>query len=148
MSRHACVRSACFSLSCLFAALTFAQPTFNKQIAPLLFDRCASCHRPGESAPFSLLTYADAKKHASQIASVTKSRFMPPWLPDPDPKFEGERRLSPSEIAMIRSWVDAGAPQGDARDLPPAPKFPVGWQLGEPDLVVRMQRPYTLVPSA
>jgi Copper type II ascorbate-dependent monooxygenase, C-terminal domain len=139
----------CFSLSCLLATLTFAQPiTFTKQIAPLMFDRCAACHRPGESAPFSLLTYADVKRHATQIAAVTKSRFMPPWLPDAGPKFEGERRLTPSEIAMIQSWVEAGTPEGDPRDLPPAPKFTQGWQLGEPDLVVRMQRTYSLPAGA
>ena len=121
--------------------------TFNKQIAPLMFSRCAPCHRPGESAPFSLLTYTDVKKHAAQIATVTKTRFMPPWLPDPGPKFQGERRLTEAEIAIIEAWVAQGSPEGHAVDLPPVPKFTAGWQLGKPDLVVEMPRPYTLQPG-
>jgi Flp pilus assembly protein TadD len=125
--------------------------TFNKHIAPLMFSRCAPCHRPGESAPFSLLTYSDAKKHASQIAKVTRSRFMPPWLPEtlpePGPKFEGERRLTEAEIAIIQDWTEQGAIEGDPADLPPAPKFTAGWQLGEPDLIVKMPQPYTLQPG-
>ena len=121
--------------------------TFHKQIASLMFSRCAPCHRPGESAPFSLLTYTDVKKHALQIATVTRSRFMPPWLPDPGPKFQGERRLTEAEIAMLEAWVVQGSPEGQAVDLPPLPKFTEGWQLGKPDLIVKMAQPYTLQPG-
>lgn len=138
----------CLGLCCFLLATAAAQPvTFTKQIAPLMFERCAPCHRPGESAPFSLLTYTDAKQHAKQIASVTRSRFMPPWLPDPGPKFDGERRLTDSEIALFQTWAAAGSPEGNKGDLPPPPKFTEGWQLGPPDLIVSMPRPFTLQPG-
>ena len=121
------------------------KPTFNKHIAPIVFKNCAVCHHPGGSGPFNLLNYADVSKRAKQIAMVTGSRFMPPWLPEPGKgEFAGERRLSEVEIRTVRQWVDAGAPEGKPRDLPPLPKFHEGWQLGEPDLVVRMPQPYTL----
>jgi mono/diheme cytochrome c family protein len=119
--------------------------TFTKDVAPILFANCASCHRPGEVAPFSLLTYQDAKRHASQIADVTESKFMPPWLPvDGHGEFQGTRRLTESQIKTLRAWSDAGAPEGDVKDLPPTPKFSDGWSLGEPDLVVKMPEKYTL----
>jgi mono/diheme cytochrome c family protein len=119
--------------------------TFTKDVAPILFANCASCHRPGEVAPFSLLTYQDAKRRASQIADVTEQKFMPPWLPvDGHGEFQGSRRLTESQIKTLRAWSDAGAPEGDAKDLPAAPKFSEGWSLGEPDLVVKMPEKYTL----
>src|SRR3569623_249728 len=84
-------------------------PTFNKHIAPLVFDKCAVCHRPGEVAPFSLLSYGDVKKRAKQIAEVTASRYMPPWKPVASHgTFVGERKLTAEEISLIRRWVDAG----------------------------------------
>jgi tetratricopeptide (TPR) repeat protein len=123
-------------------------PTFNRDIAPILFQNCAPCHRAGESAPFSLLTYTDAEKRAKQIAAVTASRYMPPWLPaHGEGDFAGERRLSDSQIRAIRQWAEGGAPEGDARDLPPTPHFVEGWQLGKPDLVVMLDAPYTLIAS-
>jgi len=138
-------------VACLLiaAGTTFgAGPTFNKEIAPILFQNCAACHRPGEAAPFSLLTYADAKKRAKQIAEVTASRFMPPWLPEHGKgDFAGERRLSDAQVEAIREWAMAGAPDGNTADLPPAPRFIEGWQLGAPDLVVTLDRPYTLTAS-
>lgn len=123
-------------------------PTFNRDIAPIVFQNCARCHRPGESGPFPLLTYEDVKKHAHQIEIVTRTRFMPPWLPDPQPlKFADEMRLTDQQIALIKAWVDAGAPQGTAADLPPQPKFVQGWQLGQPDLVLKARKPFLLPPS-
>src|SRR3954447_26844165 len=98
--------------------------TFNKHIAPLVFERCAGCHHPGEVAPFSLLSYGDVKKRAKQIVQVTTDRFMPPWKSvEGHGHFVGERRLSTEEISLISRWVDQGAPEGDAKDLPQAPKF-------------------------
>jgi Flp pilus assembly protein TadD/mono/diheme cytochrome c family protein len=130
------------------AALAQSTVTFNKQIARIVFNHCAPCHRPGESAPFSLLRYEDAKKHARQIAAVTKSRYMPPWLPDSGgPKFEGERRLSDEQIHLIEQWAATGAPEGNKADLPPLPKFTEGWQLGEPDLVLKLSESFTLRPD-
>jgi tetratricopeptide (TPR) repeat protein len=122
--------------------------TFNRNIAPVIFHSCSSCHRPGEAAPFSLLTYADVKKHARQIVEVTRSRSMPPWLPEPqDLKFADELRLSDSEIALIGKWVEQGESEGNPADLPPQPKFVEGWRLGQPDIVLSATKPLTLPPQ-
>ena len=122
--------------------------TFTKDIAPLVFKHCARCHRPGEAGPFDLLTYEDVRKRAAQIVRVTQDRFMPPWLPEPGyGRFAGERRLNDRQIAMLAQWVEEGAGEGDPADLPPAPQFPEGWQLGEPDLIVTMPEAYTLRAS-
>jgi len=119
--------------------------TFNRDIAPIVYHYCASCHRPGEAGPFPLLTYEDVKKHGRQIVAVTQTGFMPPWLPEPQAlKFADERRLNSDQIALIKTWVDQGMLQGDAKDLPPPPKFEPGWQLGKPDLVVKAARPFAL----
>jgi tetratricopeptide (TPR) repeat protein/mono/diheme cytochrome c family protein len=125
-----------------------AQVTFNRDIAPILYRSCASCHRPGEAGPFPLLSYADAKSRARQIAVVTRSGFMPPWLPEQgELRFADELRLSTDEIARIQAWVDQGALEGDAADLPAKPKFAAGWQLGQPDVIVRATKPYVLPAS-
>jgi Tfp pilus assembly protein PilF len=127
---------------------TGAPATFNRDIAPILFRSCAMCHRPGEAGPFSLLTYADAKKHARQIADVTRSRAMPPWLPEPQElKFADDLRLPDAEINLIHRWVEQGAVEGDAADLPPQPKFVEGWRLGQPDLILNAEKPLTLPPQ-
>jgi hypothetical protein len=122
--------------------------TFSKDVAPLLADRCGICHHPGGSAPFSLLTYADAKRRATQIATVTANRFMPPWKADPaDGPFIGQHPLSASEIAMLRRWADTGARQGDAPEssvISRQSQWTEGWQLGKPDLVITLPQPYTL----
>ncbi len=125
-----------------------APVTFNRDIAPILFRSCAMCHRPGEAGPFSLLTYADAKKHARQVADVTRSRAMPPWLPEPQElKFADDLRLPDSEINLIQRWVEQGAVEGDAADLPSQPKFVEGWRLGQPDLILNAEKPLTLPPQ-
>ena len=126
-----------------------ATPTYTKDVAPILFTQCASCHRPGEVAPFPLLTYADAKKRAAKIADETRERHMPPWLPARgDFPIAGERRLSEDQIRLLEHWVKAGAPEGNPADLPPAPVFPDGWQLGRPDAIVTPPQPYTMQPTA
>jgi len=122
--------------------------TFNHDIAPIMFRSCAMCHRPGEAGPFSLLTYSDAKKHARQIAEVTRSRAMPPWLPEPQElTFADEMRLPDAEINLIQRWVEQGAVEGNAADLPPQPKFVEGWRLGQPDLILEAKKPLTLPPQ-
>jgi tetratricopeptide (TPR) repeat protein/mono/diheme cytochrome c family protein len=122
--------------------------TFNRDIAPIIFANCSVCHRPGEAGPFPLLNYAQVKKHARQIADVTGSRFMPPWLPEPGEfKFADQRRLSSTQIATIKKWIDDGQLEGNAADLPPQPQFALGWQLGKPDLIVRADQPFTLPAS-
>jgi Ca2+-binding EF-hand superfamily protein len=120
-------------------------PTFNRDVAPLVFKNCAACHRPGEVAPFSLLTYADVKKRAGLIKKATASRFMPPWKPLPGHgDFREARRLSDEQLALLARWVDEGTPEGDPKDLPSAPTFPAGWQLGEPDVIVTLPKAYTV----
>lgn len=121
--------------------------TFNHDIAPIVYHYCSPCHRPGEAAPFSLLTYQDTAKFADQIAYITGKHIMPPWLPsESGPKFTGDLRLSEEQIALFRDWAKQGAPRGDARELPPTPQFTPGWQLGEPDAILRAARPYALPP--
>lgn len=122
-------------------------PTFTRDIAPIVYENCAACHRPGESGPFPLLTYEDVSAHATQIAEVTQSGFMPPWLPEHGAgKFADARLLDDEQIATIAAWVEAGAPRGDAADLPPMPRFTDGWELGKPDLIVETPA-YTLGPD-
>ena len=119
--------------------------TYTKDIAPILFRSCAPCHRPGEAAPFSLLTYNDAKSHARLIEEVTQRRLMPPWLPAADdPKFADDLRLSDADIARLRDWAESGAGEGNPADLPLAPQFVEGWQLGQPDLIVKATKAYSL----
>lgn len=121
--------------------------TFSEHVAPIVFQRCLPCHREDESAPFALLTYADVQKRARQIAEVTGSRYMPPWLPSPEHgDFEGSRRLRDEEIETFARWAAAGAPEGDPGKLPPLPPATDGWTLGEPDLVLTLSEPF-LVPA-
>src|SRR5580698_598717 len=130
------------------AQASLQNPTFSRDIAPIIFHSCAGCHQPDEAAPFSLLTYDDVKKHARQIAEVTRSRAMPPWLPDPQPlRFVDEMRLSDAEITLIQHWVEQGAVEGNPADLPAAPKLVAGWRLGKPDVILTASKPLTLPPQ-
>lgn len=134
-----------FSAAVVAAAPSSEPVTFSKQIAPLLWKHCASCHRPGEVGPFSLLSYEDAAKRADFLAEIAADRRMPPWKAEPGfGEFYDERRLNDDEIALLDRWAEAGAPQGDPDELPPAPKFVEGWQLGEPDLVLEMAEPFAV----
>jgi hypothetical protein len=139
----------------VLAVLLLAPPlraqtvTYSKQIGPLILERCAPCHRPGEAAPFSLLTYEDARKHAAQIVRVTGSHFMPPWKPVPGyGDFAGPGRLSAEQIAMLARWLKDGTPLGDAAQLPKPRQFSEGWQLGPPDLVLHLRQPYRLTAES
>ena len=154
-------------LSCLFflAAACGRAPepqvrvvTFNRDIAPILYENCATCHRPIDGsrapsgdpicfagAPFSVLGYRDVVGHAKQIASATAARRMPPWLPSGgDFEFAGARRLTDDQIALLQQWAEQGAPEGDPASKPPLPELPTGWQLGQPDLVVQAPRAFTV----
>jgi len=121
-------------------------PTYARDIAPLLNDRCAVCHHPNGPAPFALLSYDEVKRHARQIGDLTKRRVMPPWKVDPaDGPFVGQHPLTTNEIDLIQRWIEDGAPEGERADAPPAtPRWTEGWQLGKPDLVVTLDRPFTL----
>jgi len=117
--------------------------TFSEHVAPIIFNNCTSCHRPGEAGPFPLRTYKEVKKRGRTISRVTRSRFMPPWHPvEGHGDFADSLRLKPGEIQTIQRWVRAGMPEGDPNKLPPMPKFMKGWQLGEPDMVVKMTEPF------
>ncbi|HWC18892.1 MAG TPA: hypothetical protein VG498_17915, partial [Terriglobales bacterium] len=129
-------------------AQTVDRITFNRDVAPIVFANCSVCHRPGEAGPFPLLNYEQVRKHARQIATMTQTRQMPPWLPEPGPfKFADERRLTPEQIATIKQWVDNGEPEGDSADLVPPPRFASDWQLGKPDLIVQADEPFSLPAS-
>jgi len=119
--------------------------TFNRHIAPIVLRNCAPCHRPGEAGPFSLLTYADVRRRAEQVARVTQIRFMPPWPPEPGyGDLAGSRRLTDAEVALIQRWVAEGTPEGPPSTPPSPPAFTEGWQLGPPDLVIEVPQPYTV----
>jgi Flp pilus assembly protein TadD/mono/diheme cytochrome c family protein len=122
--------------------------TWSRDIAPVLYKNCTTCHHPGGAGPFSLLTYPDAKRWAPQIAQVTQSRYMPPWLPEPNHgDFADVRRLAESDIAKLHRWLDAGTPQGKVEDAPKAPAYDANWQLGKPDLVLKASQPFTVAPG-
>src|SRR5262245_29052335 len=102
--------------------------TFSKDVAPIFFKSCAECHRAGEAAPMSLLSYKDVRPWARSIREKVATREMPPWHADPNHgEFKNDRRLTQSEIDTITAWVDNGAPEGDPRELPAVPKFAEGW---------------------
>ena len=128
----------------LWAALTLLALDYNHDAAPVLLAKCAGCHRPGEVAPFSLLTFTDAAAHARTIEAVIRKGLMPPWKPVRGfGEFAGERRLTRREAAVLLKWVESGAREGGGSP-PAAPAAPPEWQLGEPDLVIEMPKPYTV----
>ncbi|MEO0416946.1 MAG: cytochrome c, partial [Verrucomicrobiota bacterium] len=130
--------------SLVFASVVRAEPTFNDEIATMIHQNCSTCHRPGESAPFSLLTYDEVSKKARTIQRAIEDGYMPPWHADDSQAYMGVRRLSQEQIDRFSDWVDAGKSEGDPDKAPSMPEFPEGWQLGEPDLVVTMAKGYTV----
>lgn len=123
-----------------YAEATPAKPgsvTYARHVAPILNTHCVVCHRPGEVGPFSLTNYAQAKRWATDIGIYTESRKMPPWMPTAGVPMKGERKLTAAEIATLAAWVEGGAPEGDPKDMPPAPSFgDDGWRFGKPDLIL------------
>ena len=118
-----------------------APPTFAKDVAPIVFNKCATCHRPGEVAPMSLLSYEDVRPWAKAIKTKVSNREMPPWGADPKESLpmRNDNSLTQAQIDTIVAWVDAGAPKGNVADMPPAPKYTTGWTNGtEPDVVLEM----------
>ncbi len=114
-----------------------APPTFTEHVAPIVFASCSHCHRPGEVAPFPLLSFADVRKRGPHLLEVVEDRFMPPWHPEPGyGSFRHDPRLDDAQIETIRAWVKGGMPEGPPDKLPKLPTFPEGWQLGTPDMVV------------
>jgi hypothetical protein len=122
-----------------------APPTFSRDVAPILHAQCTTCHRPGEAAPMSLLTYGEARPWAAAIGRRVAEGSMPPWHGDaPLGTFENERRLTPVQQDVIARWVAAGAPQGDPAETPPSPNRVDGWHIGTPDAVFEMDEAYTV----
>jgi len=118
-------------------------PTFTKDVAPILYKNCTSCHRPGEIAPMSLLTYEDARPRAKAIRDEISAGTMPPWHADAKVgHFLNERRLSDADRNTLLRWAAGGAPKGDPKDQPPIPKYTDGWTIGEPDLVLTLPQEY------
>ncbi len=136
-----CLALAGFFLSQSTASeKTAGSVTFNKDVAPILHAKCAGCHHPGEMAPMSLVNYKEVRPWAKSIREKVTSREMPPWYADPNHgQFLNDPRLTDQQIATIQNWVEGGAKEGDAKDLPPAPKFAdTAWKFGTPDVVLSM----------
>jgi hypothetical protein len=118
-------------------------PTFTRDVAPIFYNRCVSCHRPGEVAPMSLITFRDVRPWAAAIKDRVSTRVMPPWHADRRyGTFRNDLSLPQREIDTIVRWVDGGAREGNAADLPKLPDFPQGWQIGTPDVVFEMPVEY------
>src|SRR6185295_8209614 len=127
---------------------TSKEVTFSKDVAPIFFNNCAECHRPGEAAPMSLLSYKEARPWAKSIKEKVVTKQMPPWHADPHyGKFSNDRRLTQAQIDTVAQWVDQGAKEGNPKDLPAAPKFVEGWVIGKPDIVLQMPEEFTLEAS-
>jgi hypothetical protein len=125
-----------------------ATPTFSKDVAPILFKNCASCHRPGDIAPMALLTYENARPWAKSIREKVAVGAMPPWhATQARGVFSNDRRLSEKDKDTLIRWADGGAPKGDAKDLPPAPKFSEGWEIGTPDAIISMPKEFEVKES-
>ncbi len=121
-----------------------AAVTYTKDVAPIFNKHCAECHRPGESAPFSTLSYKDVRPWAKSIREKVANRTMPPWHADPHfGSFENDRRLTQAEIDKVVAWVDQGAIEGNAKDMPAAPTFTAGWEIGKPDMIVQIPDEYS-----
>jgi Flp pilus assembly protein TadD len=150
------VVSAAFMTNCAFSSFPVlaadvkaksepATPTWSHDIAPILYKNCTTCHHPGGAGPFNLLTYADARRWGAQAVTVTQSRYMPPWLPEPGHgDFADNRRLPDVDLTTLRKWFQAGMPEGDAKAAPQAPQYDSTWQLGKPDLILKQAQPFTL----
>ena len=125
-----------------------ARPTFTEAIAPIVYENCVTCHRPGEAAPFSLISYDDVKNRGQLISAVTTSRYMPPWQATHGfGDFQDERRLTDAQIQTIATWVKNGMPEGPKAMMPALPKFTTGWRLGTPDLVLEMTKDFEVPAS-
>jgi cytochrome c553 len=123
------------------ASLAAATPTFSKDVASILYNRCAECHRAGEAAPMALTSYQEARPWAKAIKAAVVQRKMPPWLADQHfGTFANERRLSDKEIETLSAWADGGAPEGDPKATPATPHFETGWLMGKPDVTIDIGR--------
>jgi hypothetical protein len=133
---------------CAIAATNSTPITFSKDVMPILQKNCQTCHRPGQAAPFSMLTYKDTRPWASAIKEAVVLKKMPPWSADPHyGKFINDRSLAPSEIDTLAKWADAGAPEGNPKDLPKPLQFAEGWLIGKPDVELAMENEFAVPAS-
>ena len=140
------LRLSCVVLFALAASGATDSATFNKDVLPILQKNCQVCHRPGEAAPFSMLSYQSTRPWAKAMKAAVVSRKMPPWFADPKyGHFQNDPRLSEADVRTIATWVDAGAPEGDAKDAPAPIQWRDGWNI-RPDVVIPLPKPY-LVPA-
>jgi hypothetical protein len=147
-----CLAALCFVLSPVTRAGGSGgvkEVTFSRDVAPIFYKNCAECHRPGDIAPMSLLTYKDARPWARSIKEKVVTKEMPPWSPDPRyGEFTNDHRLAENDIKTIATWVDQGAKEGNPKDLPKRPEFiDGGWEIGKPDVVFQMAEEYTIKPD-
>ena len=143
------VGPACFFVAAVsaFASQNDASLTFDRDVAPILYQHCTKCHHPNDIAPMSLFTYKDARPWARAIRQAVLTRKMPPWQADPRyGHFANDQRLTGQQIATIEKWVDDGSPEGIAADLPPAPVYPEGWEIGKPDAIVPIPSDFIVKP--
>jgi hypothetical protein len=119
--------------------------TFTKDVAPIVQQHCQGCHRPGEGTPFSMMTYEEARPWAAAMKQMVVTRAMPPWFEDGHTeKFENNRSLTQAQIDTIAAWVDAGAPKGDPKDMPPAISYVQGWTIPKPDKIYQLPHPFAV----
>jgi hypothetical protein len=138
----------CFSTCSFSQSPNLATVTFAKDVAPILQKNCQTCHRPGEAAPFPLLTYEQARPWAPSMKRVVSQKMMPPWFADPNfGHFSNDRALTEKEISTIVAWVNAGAPQGDPKDMPASPNFVEGWGIPKPDVVFQLPHAFPVPES-
>jgi hypothetical protein len=136
--------------ACVFSSLTMAAsvPTFTKDVAPILYNRCLECHRPGEAGPMAFRTYEETRPWAKAIRQAVMTHDMPPWYADTKiDHFKNDRHLSAQEISTITQWVDGGALEGAASDLPKLPEFTEGWVIGKPDVILSLPREFKIPAS-
>src|SRR5262245_23098031 len=144
LAMRTCLIAVVGSLLCASTLAAADAPTFYKDVLPILQANCQTCHRPGEVAPMSLVTYEQSRPWARAIKTATAARQMPPWFADPGyGHFANQRRLSDAEIATLASWADGGATAGDPATAPPALTFESGWNI-KPDVIVEMPKPFEL----
>ncbi len=134
-----------FGVLLLAPLLSGGPVTFNRDVGPIVYEHCAPCHHAGGVGPFPLTSYADTARHASQIVAVAERRYMPPWPPQGGyGDFAGDRSLTAPQIQLFADWLHQGKVEGNVADAPTAPHFKSDWQLGEPDLVLKMPKPFEM----
>ncbi|HSY10808.1 MAG TPA: cytochrome c, partial [Verrucomicrobiae bacterium] len=127
-----------------WAAAPYSNVTFNKDVLPIMQKNCQSCHRPGEIGPSSFLSYESTRPWAKAIKEAVLTKKMPPWFADPRfGHFANDRRLTEADVKTLVAWVDAGAPEGDPKDMPPPIEWRDGWNI-KPDVVIEMPKPYNV----